>query len=410
MFAQFRPFLLSLLICSPTWFLEKTYADPAAKIEGLTPPQAHAWLDYLATIPLEKLQADCMPQIVPAQGTYRGVVTLYHGFSACPQQYNTLSQRLSELGFTVVLPLNPGHGRRWTLDAAGKKVDDFSAIPTGVLSDSLSYRHVYGDFVAAMNRVAATFPGERIVGGISLGAVFALAATVESPQLWDRQLILSPLLESDSDPIRILTHLVAYNPQAVKLLGPLLEKVSGWGEGCEKERDPSYVFGFGREETRAGICQFKFTNALATGLFGYETFQTLKPTHVQTQYIAVQADSLIDKNALYRSVARLRAEPPALAPELNLFRRHDDQLVRICRLPNDKDTCKANAALPLAQQAAPCINHSLISRYDTPAENKYWIAPLEEKIVDFIADGLFLPQDSENLIEGDPVCLDFPRL
>jgi alpha-beta hydrolase superfamily lysophospholipase len=39
-----------------------------------------------------------------------GVVVLFHGFSACPQQYDVLGPLIAAEGFDVLLPLTPGHG------------------------------------------------------------------------------------------------------------------------------------------------------------------------------------------------------------------------------------------------------------------------------------------------------------
>ena len=39
-----------------------------------------------------------------------GLPVLFHGFSACPQQWDLISPLLAKRGFDVLMPLNPGHG------------------------------------------------------------------------------------------------------------------------------------------------------------------------------------------------------------------------------------------------------------------------------------------------------------
>lgn len=48
-----------------------------------------AWRDYVDGLELEALQDGCRPfrSELPPGVDYRGVAVLFHGFTACPQQY-----------------------------------------------------------------------------------------------------------------------------------------------------------------------------------------------------------------------------------------------------------------------------------------------------------------------------------
>ncbi|MCX6131641.1 MAG: hypothetical protein NTX25_21590, partial [Proteobacteria bacterium] len=83
----------------------------------------------------KQIQVDCMPtHFGPKEGvSSRGIVVLYHGFTACPQQYFLVAAKLAELGFDVFLPLMPGQGRMPLADLEwnGQGKDNYFDLPTG---------------------------------------------------------------------------------------------------------------------------------------------------------------------------------------------------------------------------------------------------------------------------------------
>ncbi len=373
---------------------------------GLSEHGQLLWEKYLQTLPWERLQEDCKPRIIPARGPYRGVATLLHGYTACPQQFFSLADKLSAEGFTVILPLAPGHGLRWTMKD-GKKIDDNSGFPTALPTDDRGFGKVYAPFVGDMNQLAASFPGERVLGGISVGATIALHMANAAPDIWNRQIIMSPLLDATSNPLRQTLDAImstGWNP----LLGALLNTDIGWGQGCEDERSLSYVQTYGREQTRAGICQFKATHAMAVGRYGIETGKSLHPTPVQTQFLAVTEDIIVNHAGLFKAVERLQGITPDLF-SADTVGGDRYPTAKICYLPSSNTICANNLKLPLDQQQKPCINHSMLSRFDAPNQNKYWIAPLEEKLVDFIAHGEFFAIDEQAMFKKAAMCAGFPR-
>ena len=121
--------------------------------------------------------------------------------------------------------------------------------------------------------------------------------------------------------------------------------------------------------------------------FGLNTWKKITPTTIKTQFIGVDQDPAASNDRIRSAVGRLRNESANI---LNHFpesqRKDDDGTVQICYMPKD-------------------TNHSLLSRFDSPQEDKYWINGLLNVIVDFIIDGKFAPANPNKRYEGDPSCL-----
>ena len=130
-----------------------------------------AWQSYvadtIAASPNASLQPACVPRhYAPTANSSRGVVVLFHGFSACPQQYDVLGPLIAAEGFDVLLPLTPGHGNALNMSrvhgvcitGCDGGIDDVSGLPT----DPTGYEH----FVDRINGIAALSSGLRAVGGI----------------------------------------------------------------------------------------------------------------------------------------------------------------------------------------------------------------------------------------------------
>jgi lysophospholipase L1-like esterase/predicted esterase len=378
--------------------------------DGLSDEARAQWDSYLASLPLDQLQTSCRPMLVEPEGAYKGSVLLFHGFTACPQQFTELAAQLSAKGYAVFMPLNPGHGRKFSKDAQGKNTDNLSDLPTGRANDSNSYLK-YFDFVRQMNSVIRATSGEHIVSGLSLGAAMATFATIQEPNLWDRQLIMSPLYELDQAPVHnlmgTLSNINNVNQTVGRWLDPILNTNQGWGEGCENERTPSWVAQFGRDDIRGGICQFKITHVLGANQFGFDVWSLMQPTRIKTQFVVVQDDPVINKQLVFNGVGRLRSESMPYKAFTSKNRLDNDDRARVCYIPSSNTTCATNMNKPWEQQALPCANHSLLSRFDAPNQNKYWIDILLPKVVDFISEGEFFEAGSTRA-HNDPVCAGFP--
>lgn len=386
---------------------------PEATVPHWTAEADQAWEDYIKTVELDKLQDQCRPRIIrekPSAPAYKGIAVLYHGFTACPQQFFELAEDLSAQGYTVVLPLLPGHGRKWT-EVNGQKVDDLSQFPQGILSLPYSYQESYVNLAAQMNLLAAKVQGERVIAGLSLGGSLVSITTMLRSDLWDRQLILSPLYEIGPTAMRTLLGTISNTQrqlsQLLRVWDPILDKDLGWGPGCESERNPAFVLAYGRRELRAGICQFKVTHVGGANQLGYDAWETIRPTLITTQVIAVAQDPVINKKLVFNSVGRLRSESLKVPPFRTERRFDQHPAIRVCYLPSDNQVCKENLQKPIDLQEKPCINHSLLSRFDMPQQNKYWITPLNQKITRFLTAGEFLGTDPRERAHGDPLCSGF---
>ena len=109
----------------------------------------------------------------------------FHGFSACPQQFFQLAPVLANLGFDVLVPMLPGHGLERRPDGQELLED----VPTAA-----NWRDGYGALAARMNDIVALARGPRVAVGYSLGGAIALNAGFRAPALYDRMLLIAPLI------------------------------------------------------------------------------------------------------------------------------------------------------------------------------------------------------------------------
>ncbi len=299
------------------------------------------WRDYLDTVDLDALQDGCRPfrSELPEGVAYRGVAVLFHGFTACPQQYEELAARLGEEGYVALVPVLPGHGRKATLDASGKVVDDVSQLPDD------EHRDRYAELGRTMDAIALAAKGERVVAGLSVGGAVAARAAEEGSG-FERALLLNSFFDASGVVALLLGPANAVHPN---------ERM-GWGEGCEKER----------ARGRAGYCQFAFTHLRAVQRFGQESADRAEGIEILTQNVGVQADPA--------------ASPKAIA-------KVGDQLAA-------GTTCFFEKG----------VNHSLLSRFDSPDEDKYWLPAAFDQIARFVATGKRFDHAGLGAQSGYPFC------
>lgn len=369
-----------------------------------------AWKTFLEmTLPPEEmestqdrsmLQADCRPFKINAAGTGKrsrpkGTVVLFHGFSACPQQYYDVARDLAQRGYTVVVPLLPGHGRRYgwkrksckttligkmasyiknkfrgTQSACAHAIDNSKHVPTNV--------EQYVDFVKRVNVLMSKAAGTRVVGGLSLGGAVALytgatevvdaSSGKPTSMLYQRQLITVPLLDMGVDQ--------NIAGRTVSIAGAVFEGLAGtgmgfgWGEDCEVER----------AKGRAGFCNFKVKNVDTGKDLGRNTLAMIMDrgrrwrelgfsSQQQTQLMLVEGDGAVSNNAVVVLKKALDLEA------------------------SESAACMADAA----------IGHSFLARYDgtapCPASNKYWLKSVIESMVQFITEGKAFPAGANPAVE-----------
>jgi len=111
------------------------------------------------------MTAPILPGAEPfsAQGGPHGAL-ICHGFTGCPQSMRPLAEAFAAAGFTVELPLLPGHGTA---------VEDM--IPTRWADWSSHLDRVYRDLASRCERV--------VVAGLSMGGTLAAWLTVQHPEI-----------------------------------------------------------------------------------------------------------------------------------------------------------------------------------------------------------------------------------
>eukprot|EP00656_Telonema_subtile_P042119 TRINITY_DN4756_c0_g5_i1.p1 TRINITY_DN4756_c0_g5~~TRINITY_DN4756_c0_g5_i1.p1 ORF type:complete len:381 (-),score=92.40 TRINITY_DN4756_c0_g5_i1:113-1255(-) len=312
-------------------------------------PLDAAWVRYLnhsAVAAKRGLQSGCVPRRFRAQGPYRGMVVLFHGFSACPQQYDDLGPLLAAAGVEVLVPLIPGMGNqfddtappapRWKcpLNDCSGALDDVSGLPTAAQG--------YAEFAAQINAIAQLGAPPRSIAGLSVGgalAAYAGQATLNGSALYSRQLIMNPMLVGANKRAEAVLRVLNGNPVSRELW-------LGWGEGCRRERAMG----------RAGICTFHVDNTMAAGLFGERnTLEQLAP--VQNASVLVlydQADPVVDTAAVRRLATKYRQQGSAGLTQ----------------------SCVLNFTM-----------HSMLSKWDDVGANKWWLNELDCNIVGYIAHG-----------------------
>ena len=291
-FAKTGLLFLLLAACSP---LSPGPIAPSVQISGFAttaqkpqlpaearlqpdPQMPEAWNRHLRESATQPLQTACQPFHLPARGSRQGAILLFHGYSACPQQYWELAPRLAARGFDVYVPLLPGHGR--------------APRPEGNLwqdrSDDLPTEQDWTRYQRQARELAEVMPtqGQRVVAGLSLGGAVAASALIQAPQHFDRGLIMTALLDVHSPQNKIL---------------PLLNAVTGarktdWGAGCERERAGG----------RGGYCQFRMQHLRALQIFGQKTLAEIHKIQVPLQISGVEKDPVIDNGALFQAARKVK--------------------------------------------------------------------------------------------------------
>ena len=331
----------------------------------------NVWRRYLASIPLaeqrgEAIQKDCYPRILRPSGPIKGVAFLLHGFTACPQQFLEIAEQLTAQGYEVVLPLHPGHG----YTPLEKTSDNLQHLP-----NQGNFNQIYGNFVKSMVEMAREYKGmDRVVAGLSLGGSMAVYAGIEGQDVWTRQLIMVPALEMAvpssllAGTLNNLNNLSGDGIFNQSLTKWIFNFRTGWGVGCANERSQA--------KPRAGICDFLLGNIVGMNQFGYNTAEKISPTRIKTQFVLVEGDGAISNKKALEAAASMSA-----GPEI----QSNPNLLQLCVLPKD-------------------LGHSFLSRFDSPAQDKYWIPGLNRELTKFIVKGDFVRQDSHSKLLKQPSC------
>lgn len=284
----------------------------------------NVWQSHLKQTGQQPLQTACQPFAVPAQGRYQGSVVLFHGFTACPQQFWEVSRLIAAKGFHVFVPLLPGHGWQYQ-QSAGKVSDNVSAMPAD---------QDYTRYSQQATEMAGMLRGEqgiKVVGGLSLGGVVAASAAIQAPDVFDRALLMTPLFD-------VVAAKKPYLPPA-NVVVP--KHQIDWGPDCELERKGG----------RGGVCQFQIKHIRAAQRLGEETLAQIGQVQTQIQVVGVEGDHAANNESLAKAVGRLK-----------------------------------NGKGCLYQKG---VSHSMLSRFDSPDDQKFWLNSMQVQLVRFVESGQY---------------------
>ncbi|MCA2959720.1 MAG: alpha/beta fold hydrolase [Silvanigrellales bacterium] len=313
-----------------------------------------AWDAYTLNVrAVNDLQPGCEPTVLEPKAdiALKGAITLFHGYSACPQQFLEFAQYLNAAGYIVVLPLLPGHGRKQVNGS-----DDNWGVPraeNALLS--------YGSFAATLNGVMETMPGTRIVGGLSVGGAVALYAAHKAPGLYARQLIMAPFLNAGSRPAGDFLSVTVETLSFLKGSEEFSKTRIGWGADCEKERAAG----------RGGFCTFSLDNLAGAQRLGWDVSAALTPAALRTQFVGVEGDTAVDNERNNTVFGAITAEGSGGG---------------------------AACLYPLAGK------HSFISRFDNLGSNMTWLPEFFSASVAFVDAGTPFPTDGPSTEAGVPRC------
>lgn len=129
------------------------------------------------------------PDVLEGSGDRARVgVLLVHGFTGSPASLRPWAEHLAAQGYTVSVPLLPGHGTRWQ-----------------DLNDT-TWRDWYGEVCRAFDALRADCD-QVVVGGLSMGGALTLQLAADRGGQVAGVVVVNPGLSHDS-PLRHLRHLV----------------------------------------------------------------------------------------------------------------------------------------------------------------------------------------------------------
>jgi acetyl esterase/lipase len=217
----------------------------------------------------------CHTRVYTHGGRVERSLVLLHGFTNCPQQFDTLGKSFFERGWNVVIPRYPRHGYSNRLNTSIAE---------------LRANHL----VAVANRAAdvGAGMGERLtVAGLSLGAILT-GLLAQSRSEIDRAVLIAPMLGLKPLPGPVTT--------AMSVAAKRLPNFYMWWDNGLKER-LGPLYGYPRFATHAYAALFEC---------GRELVRSARKTKPGARSIAVvtnAAEPRLDNRFTYRLIDAWRA-------------------------------------------------------------------------------------------------------
>jgi acetyl esterase/lipase len=217
----------------------------------------------------------CHTRVYTHGGRVERSLVLLHGFTNCPQQFDTLGKSFFDRGWNVVIPRYPRHGYSNRLNTSIAE---------------LRANHL----VAVANRAAdvGAGMGERLtVAGLSLGAILT-GLLAQSRSEIDRAVLIAPMLGLKPLPGPVMT--------AMSVAAKRLPNFYMWWDNGLKER-LGPLYGYPRFATHAYAALFEC---------GRELVRSARKTKPGARSIAVvsnAAEPRLDNRFTYRLIDAWRA-------------------------------------------------------------------------------------------------------
>jgi alpha-beta hydrolase superfamily lysophospholipase len=309
------------------------------------------WQAYADEVNRIPRQPACEPRLLPAEPTVarQGAVVMVHGFGGCPQQFMQLGAMVAARGFDVLLPLLPGHGVAVTPDGE----DDLSHLP--IARDGIAR---YSGLAQRMNGIIAKSPGQKVIVGFSLGGAVSVNANLLERELYDRQLLISPMFAIRGG---------AFVEGLAKFLGriPAVKSIVVKPRAAREACDEWQAAG------RAGFCDYrlKHTAGLLTLDDMNEELYEEEPFKEPVQIVAAGDEAYISNDEIVNFTEQHRSYGP----------------ISLCFMPDD-------------------VPHEMLSPYENAGTEMHWLQNLLNNAVGFIVDGNAFPVIAEPDPAIQPAC------
>jgi len=255
----------------------------------------------------------------------------YRGTVVLIHAYSACPQQFSELA--ELLALRGYRSMLVLLPGHGRM--QTGAERVGPLPTGRNWRRHYDAFADTVNGIMAYADGERIIGGNSTGAAASLVINSRAPSLYDRHIAWVPYFQT--------AERSSSNEEDMQL--DRLDEAAETINACLVERS------FGR----AGYCGTSVTDSDVPALLGQEAFQAVTggTGAALFQFVASEHDAVVSNDSIITVAA-------------------DTERVFTCMYPGG-------------------VPHSMVSQFDNPGVDMYWLDSLLNGSIGFIAEGRPFP-------------------
>lgn len=298
------------------------------------PPGAHStaifysrWVGYLDQFGSDELQIGCRPVLIEPRADVQ-----YRGTVALLHDYSACPQQFFDL--TELLALRGYRSMLVLLPGHGEV--QVGTARVNLLPKGRDWRQQYDAFADTINGIMNYAAGERVIGGNSAGAAASLVVNSRAPSLYDRHIAWVPHFRSaDATPRDGTDSQTRAEEQAAKINACLDRRSRG----------------------RAGYCGISAAASEVTNLLGQEAFQILADGSISAnlQIVASEEDAVISNRDI-----------------VELAKTADAERFFACMYP-------------------PGVPHSMVSQFENPDVDMFWLDSLLNGTIGFIADGYPFP-------------------